>query len=325
MKIYKIGIIGCGGIAKKMAATLGKMKEVQRYAVASRNQEKAQAFANEWGFEKAYGSYEELANDPQVDLIYIATPHAMHYNNARMCIEKGKPVLCEKAFTANARQAEELLSFAHEKKVFITEAIWTRYMPLSLTIQDLLKKGVIGTPYTLSANLSYPISDKERIIRPELAGGALLDIGVYTLNFAAMAFGDDIAETHSACQKTATRVDAQESITLFYKDGKMATMQSSIYAQSDRMGVISGDKGHLIVENINCPESVRVVDREYKTVAVYQAPEHITGYEYQVYASIEAIEKGWLESPYMPHAETLRIMRQMDNLRKEWGVVYPCD
>jgi len=325
MKIYKIGIIGCGGIAKKMAATLGKMKEVQRYAVASRNQEKAQAFANEWGFEKAYGSYEELANDPQVDLIYIATPHAMHYNNARMCIEKGKPVLCEKAFTANARQAEELLSFAHEKKVFITEAIWTRYMPLSLTIQDLLKKGVIGTPYTLSANLSYPISDKERIIRPELAGGALLDIGVYTLNFAAMAFGDDIAETHSAYQKTATGVDAQESITLFYKDGKMATLQSSIYAQSDRMGVISGDKGHLIVENINCPESVRVVDREYKTVAVYQAPEHITGYEYQVYASIEAIEKGWLESPYMPHAETLRIMRQMDNLRKEWGVVYPCD
>lgn len=325
MKIYKIGIIGCGGIAKKMAATLGKMKEVQRYAVASRNQEKAQAFANEWGFGKAYGSYEELANDPQVDLIYIATPHAMHYDNARMCIEKGKPVLCEKAFTANARQAEELLSFAHEKKVFITEAIWTRYMPLSLTIQDLLKKGVIGTPYTLSANLSYPISDKERIIRPELAGGALLDIGVYTLNFAAMAFGDDIAETHSAYQKTATGVDAQESITLFYKDGKMATLQSSIYAQSDRMGVISGDKGHLIVENINCPESVRVVDREYKTVAVYQAPEHITGYEYQVYASIEAIEKGWLESPYMPHAETLRIMRQMDNLRKEWGVVYPCD
>lgn len=140
MKIYKIGIIGCGGIAKKMAATLGKMKEVQRYAVASRNQEKAQVFANEWGFEKAYGSYEELANDPQVDLIYIATPHAMHYDNARMCIEKGKPVLCEKSFTANARQAEELLSFAHEKKVFITEAIWTRYMPLSLTIQDLLKK-----------------------------------------------------------------------------------------------------------------------------------------------------------------------------------------
>lgn len=249
----------------------------------------------------------------------------MHYDNAHMCIEKGKPVLCEKAFTANARQAEDLLTFAKEKGVFITEAIWTRYMPLSLKIQELLKEGVIGTPYTLSANLSYPISNKERIIRPELAGGALLDIGVYTLNFAAMAFGSDIAETHSVCQKTQTGVDAQESITLFYKDGRMATLQSSIYAKSDRMGVISGDKGHLIVENINCPESVRVVDENYKTIAVYHAPEQISGYEYQVYASIEAIEKGWLESPYMPHDETLRIMKQMDNLRKEWGVIYPCD
>lgn len=140
-----------------------------------------------------------------------------------------------------------------------------------------------------------------------------------------MAFGSDIAETHSVCQKTQTGVDAQESITLFYKDGRMATLQSSIYAKSDRMGVISGDKGHLIVENINCPESVRVVDENYKTIAVYHAPEQISGYEYQVYASIEAIEKGWLESPYMPHAETLRIMKKMDNLRKEWGVIYPCD
>jgi predicted dehydrogenase len=112
MKIYKIGIIGCGGIAQKMAATLEKMKGVERYAVASRNQEKAEAFANKWGFTKAYGSYEELASDPEVDLIYIATPHAMHYDNAHMCIEKGKPVLCEKAFTANARQAEDLLGIS---------------------------------------------------------------------------------------------------------------------------------------------------------------------------------------------------------------------
>lgn len=325
MKIYKIGIIGCGGIAKKMAATLNGMKEVECYAVASRNKEKADNFAQEWNFKKAYGSYEELADDPDVDLIYIATPHAMHYDNARMCIEKGKPVLCEKAFTANAHQAEALLSFAREKGVFITEAIWTRYMPLSRKIQELIKEGVIGTPYTLSANLSYPISDKERIIRPELAGGALLDIGVYTLNFAAMAFGSDIAQIHSVCQKTDTGVDAQENITLFYKDGKMATLQSSIYAKSDRLGIISGDKGHLIVENINCPESVRIIDANYHTIAVHHAPKHITGYEYQVYASIEAIENGWLESPYMPHAETLRIMKQMDDLRREWGVVYPCD
>lgn len=325
MKIYKIGIIGCGHIAEKMAATLREMKGVMRYAVASRSAEKAQQFATQWQFAKAYGSYEELAADPEVDLVYIATPHAMHYDNARLCILHGKPVLCEKAFTANARQAEALLQLAKDKEVFITEAIWTRYMPLSLQIQKLLQSDIIGIPRTLSANLSYPIAGKERIIRPELAGGALLDIGIYTLNFAAMAFGTEIEQTHAVCQKTETGVDAQESITLFYKDGKMATLQASIYVQSDRQGIIAGDKGFMVVDNINNPQSVRIVDRRYHTIATYEAPPQITGFEYQVNACIEALEKGWLESPYMPHAETLRIMRQMDALRKEWGVTYPCD
>lgn len=325
MKTYKIGIIGCGHIARKMAATLGGMTGVKRYAVASRTLEKAEAFAREWQFEKAYASYEALADDPEVDLIYIATPHSHHFEQACLCIRKGKPVLCEKAFTANARQAESLLQLAREQHVFITEAIWTRYMPLSAKIKELMESGVIGTPHTLSANLGYVIADKERIRRPELAGGALLDIGIYTLNFAAMYFGSDLAETHSVCQKTDTGVDAQESITLFYRDGKMATLQASIYAQTDRMGVISGDKGHLIIENINNPESVRVVDKHYNTTAVYHAPAQITGFEYEVQACIDALEKGWLESPFMPHAETLRIMKQMDALRHAWGVVYPWD
>ena len=123
-----------------------------------------------------------------------------------------------------------------------------------------------------------------------------------------------------------TGVDAQESITLFYKDGKMAALLSSVYAKSDRLGVISGDKGHIIVENINNPEKIRVVDSNYKTVAEYEfLSEQITGFEYEVQACMEAIENGWLESPYMPHEETLRIIRQMDSLRKEWGVVYPFD
>lgn len=325
MKKYKIGIIGSGWIAEKMAITLNGMQGVEKYAVASRSSEKAEAFARKWEFLKAFGSYEALTDDPDVDLIYIATPHSLHYEQAKMCINKGKPVLCEKAFTANAREAEALLDLAHREKVFITEAIWTRYMPLSMKIQQLLKEGIIGTPYMLSANLSYPVAYKERIQRPELAGGALLDLGVYALNFAAMAFGSDIKETHSFCQLTESGVDAQENITLLYNDGKMASLQAGIYAKSDRMGVISGDKGHLIVENINCPEAVRVIDADYKTIAVHEAPRHITGYEYQVYASIEALENGWLESPYMPHAETLRIMKQMDALRKEWGVKYPCD
>lgn len=146
MKTYKIGIIGCGNIAKKMALTLGGMKHVERYAVASRSKEKAETFAGEWQFTKAYGSYEELIKDPHVDLIYIATPHSEHYEHARLCILNQKPVLCEKAFTANARQAEELLNLAKEHQVFITEAIWTRYMPLSQKIRELIEQGAIGNP-----------------------------------------------------------------------------------------------------------------------------------------------------------------------------------
>ena len=323
MKTYKVGIIGAGSIARAMAYTLSKMQGVERYAIASRSREKAAHFAQEHGFVRAYGSYEELMDDPAVDLIYIATPHSHHYEQARMCILKGKPVLCEKAFTANARQAEALLELAHRERVFITEAIWTRYMPLSQKIVELVQSGVIGRVHLLTANLGYSIREVERLQRPELAGGALLDVGVYTLNFAAMVFGTDIERTESCCMKTESGVDAQDNITLFYPGERMAALQCSMYACTDRMGVVSGDKGHLIVENINNPQRVKVLDSNYCTVADYPAPPQINGYEYEVQACIDAIEHGWLESPSMPHAETLRVMKQMDALRAAWGIRYP--
>ena len=157
MDTVKIGIIGTGWIAEKMAITLEGMEGVEAYAVASRQLQTACDFADRWGFTRTYGSYEEMLDDEEVELVYIATPHSHHFEHARMSLLKGKAVLCEKAFTANARQAAELLKLAEEKKVFLTEAIWTRYMPLSLKIRELLEEGVIGTPYTLSANLGYVI------------------------------------------------------------------------------------------------------------------------------------------------------------------------
>lgn len=324
-KNTRIGIIGCGWIAEKMAITLQGMEKVEAYAIASRDLNKAEIFAQKWNFTRAYGSYEEMLDDELVDLVYIATPHSHHYAHTRLSLLKGKPVLCEKAFTANAKETEELLQLAKEKNLFLTEAIWTRYMPLSQTICELVDNGAIGRPQLLTANLCYPNYHKERMHKPELAGGALLDLGVYTLNFAAMVFGTDIIRTTSACIKTDTGVDAQNSITLEYADGKMAILCSSQMAKSDRQGIISGDKGFMIVDNINNPQKVSVYDSDYQLTAVYNCPPQITGYEYQVYASIEALENGWLESPFMPHQETLRIMRQMDELRKEWGVIYPSD
>lgn len=320
---FNIGIMGAGNIASIMADTVNRMKGVKLYAVASREKVRAEVFAGKHGCKKAYGSYEELAKDGKVDLIYIATPHSEHYENAKLCLVNGKPVLCEKAFTANAYQAEELFRLADENNVFITEAMWTRYMPMLTTIREVLGSGVIGEPKTLTANLGYVIGGVNRLKDPALAGGALLDVGVYTLNFALMLFGSSIEKIHSCCTYTDTGVDEQNTVTLQYVDGKYAVLNSSMISLSDRRGTIYGTKGYIVIENINNFESIAVYDLSYKKVAEYKRPKQISGYEYEVEASIQAIRNHQLECVEMPHSETIRIMKMMDDLRKEWGIVYP--
>lgn len=322
----RLGILGAGWIAQKMAEALAsKPHGCECYAVASRSLERAQDFARKNNIEKAYGSYEELVCDPDVDIIYIATPHSHHYPHARLAIEHGKPCLVEKAFTANAREAEKLLSLARQKGVFITEAIWTRYMPMSHKVKEIMASGVIGDPRIITATLCYMMEDKERIIRPELCGGALLDLGVYCLNFARMYFGTDIARTVSNVHMSQTGVDMHECISLSYADGKMANLQSGALCLNDRQGIISGTEGYIRIDNINCPELIEVY-RNYELVESHRAPaDMVNGYEYQVLECQRCLAEGLLESPMMPHAETLSIMRQMDELREEWGVKYPMD
>ncbi len=214
----KVAVLGAGSIARSMAKTLRGMKAngrpVELYAVASRDLARARAFAEAEGFERAYGSYEEMVRDDTVELVYVATPHSLHAQHMRLCIEHGRPVLCEKAFTGNARQAEEILALAEKKGIFVTEAIWTRYMPSREIVNNLIADGAIGRPIMLMANLGYGIKDVERIQRPELAGGALLDLGVYTLNFASMVFGDDVERMESSVAMMETGVAHTESITL---------------------------------------------------------------------------------------------------------------
>ncbi len=319
----KFGIIGAGVIADWMARTLTPMAEAECYAIASRDIEKAKAFAEKFQIPKAYGSYEELVNDPEVECVYIATPHSHHYEHAKLCIEHGKHVLCEKAFTMNAAQAEALCALAKEKGVLITEAIWTRYMPARKIIQDLLDEGVIGEVRTLTANLSYRICEVERVIRPELAGGALLDIGIYPLNFALMHFGNDFNSITSTVLMTETGVDGQECITMTWPDGKFAVLTASIYGESDRQGIFYGSKGYMIIDNVNDPLNVDIYDPKHQLVRHIAMPEQNTGYEYEVWEMMECIKKGELECPSMPHCETLRVMNIMDSLRREWGVIYP--
>ena len=323
--MFKVGIIGAGWIAHKMAEALSPLKDVEVHAIASRSTEKAKSFADEWNIPKAYGSYEEMVSDESVDLVYIATPHSHHFQHAMLALDHGKPVLVEKAFTANASEAEELISTARNRGIFITEAIWTRYMPLSHKVSEIMKSGIIGEPRVLTATLCYMMEFKERIVRADLCGGALLDLGVYSLNFARMYFGTDIVRTVSNCHIGPSGMDMHESISLSYADGKMANLQSGALCLNDRQGIISGTEGYIRVDNINCPEVVEVY-RNYELVARYTRPESmVNGYEYQVLECRRCLEEGLLESPMMPHEETISIMKQMDALREEWGVRYPMD
>lgn len=323
--MFRLGIIGAGWIAQKMVKALAPLGEVEVYAVGSRFYEKASAFAKEHAIPKAYGSYEELVCDPLVDLVYIATPHSHHYEHAMLALDHGKHVLVEKAFTANAAQASDLIATARAKGLFITEAIWTRYMPLSHKVREIMESGVIGEPRILTATLCYMMEFKERIVRADLCGGALLDLGVYALNFARMYFGTDIVRTVTNCHLGPTGMDMHESISLSYADGKMANLQAGALCLNDRQGIISGTEGYIRVDNINCPEVIEVY-RNYELVERHVKPDDmVNGYEYQVLECMRCIREGLLESPMMPHEETISIMKQMDELRKEWGVEYPYD
>ncbi|NMM94027.1 Gfo/Idh/MocA family protein [Bifidobacterium oedipodis] len=330
-----VAILGAGRIAHTMADTLVKMAAssdygtlIHPYAVAARDLDRAEAFAGQWGFDKAYGSYEELVADPNVDLVYIATPHSLHAEQAILCMQAGKNVLVEKSFTANAAQAREALDVAKQTGMLCAEAIWTRYMPSRQMINDIIASGEIGEVKAASANLCYPVADKARMTDPACAGGALLDVGVYPLNFLDMAIGADHGRVIDRIDTSmtpwpATGVDAQNSTTLYYTDGTMATATSSMLVASDRNGTVWGNKGYLVVTNINNPSRIDVYGNDHEIKRSINVPTQLTGYEYEVADAANALLDGQIECAAMPHADTLRIMELMDSLRERWDLKYP--
>ncbi len=318
-----VAIIGAGNIAGKMAKTLSGMDDACLYAVGAREESRAKAFAKEHGAKKAYASYEELVQDDAVDLVYIATPHSHHREHAMLAISHGKSILCEKAFMQNAAQAREVIDFAREKNVYCAEAIWTRYMPSRMILSDLLKEGKIGKVESLTCNLGYYLREKNRMKSPELAGGVLLDLGVYVINFADMYFGLDVKEVISTCTKFETGVDMAASMILKYKDDKLASLQCSAVAGTDQYGIIYGSEGFIVAKNINNIDVIEVYTKDRELVEKIHTPEQITGFEYQVRAAKECIREGKIECEQAPHAKTIEVMEFMDRLRADWGIVYP--
>ncbi len=324
-KLMRVGIIGTGWIAEKAAITLNGLKEVEAYAVGSRSQEKADAFARQWNIQKAYGSYEALIADSEVDLVYVGTPHSHHYEVTRQALMAGKPCLVEKAFMANSRETKSILDLAHARGVFLAEAIWTRYQPAVAIIRKLIADGRIGTPKLVTATLGYSMGDKPRIMRPDLCGGALLDLGVYAINFVRMFFDADIDSIDGKCVKSVTGMDLTNAITMVLHDGMLCNLQSSAACVGDNIGVIAGTEGNLIIDNVNNPQTITVNGPDRTYIETLRVPKQITGYEYQFLACRQALIDGLTEPKEMPHQETLYVMTLMDGLRRQWDVRYPMD
>ena len=335
MKVLKFAILGCGHIATKMAAAVKKLEKsgmgVEAYAVASRSLEKAQKFATEYGFNRAYGSYEELAQDPDVDLIYIATPHSEHCSNALLCLKHNKNLLVEKAFTANALMASEVVALAEEKGVFLCEAMWTRFLPAVQMVKDWIAARKIGMVESVEADFSMPLSHIERLKNPALAGGALLDLGIYSLTFADIFLTDEeiggianhIVQTNTRCVKFHTGVDATDWIDLEYANGQVAHLKTSMVSPLKNEGVIYGTEGFIRVQNLNDMVEIHLFDVAGTLMESVKPPCIENCYEYEVLGCKAALEKGLKECPEMPHAKTMQIMTQMDGLRAAWGVSFP--
>lgn len=324
-RVIKMAILGAGNIAGTMADTVSQLKGVTVLAVASRNLEKANAFAKKHHIKKAYGSYEEMALDEEVDLVYIATPHSEHYANMKLCLSRGKHVMCEKAFTINAAQAREVIGMAKEKGCFLMEAMWTRFQPFAAQVKALLEGGVIGEVKWMEANYCFHSMRAERMYRPELAGGALLDLGIYPLTAASMLLGDDPVNVDTTGILTDLGVDARSQTVLTYADGRMAVVSAAMDSYADGRIRLHGTKGFAEIDGVANWERMRVFDEKRNPAAVYERPPQISGYEYEVEAACASIRDGKLECKTMPHIQTIRMMEQMDGLRMAWGMRYPME
>ncbi len=320
---FSIGILGAGYIAGKVAETLNALDGFRVAAVAAREEDRAKEFADKYGVPKAYGSYEELLKDDEVELVYIATVNSNHALWAKNCIDAGKPVLVEKPFSYNAATATQVIQYARDKNVFIGEAMWTRFVPLIDKLREILQKKTIGPVRYVTSTMGYNLRGKERLMRPELAGGALLDLGIYTIHMIEIAMGMPKSMASSLIGVN-TGVDGMETIQMTFPNGEGATAVVSMMHKLDNRTVIYGLDGRIEIEGTNDPTALSVFDKDGELIEEYLPPENqISGYEYEFLAAREAIITGKPEPDQVKHIETAQILSFMDALRSTWNLRFP--
>lgn len=323
------GILGTGQIAKKFANDLQKAAPGHVIvAVGSRSQESADGFGDAFNVPTRHASYEALAADPDVEVVYVATPHPWHYEATMICLNGGKHVLCEKAFTMNAREAKSLVATAREKNLFLMEAMWTRFRPTMVKLRELIAAGELGELQYASAAVGWKaeFEMKSRVFRKDLGGGILLDGTIYPISFMYMLFGSPNT-TWSTGVLGEAETDEQETIVFTYPNGAQAHVFGSLRTGLAGVAVVGGTKGRVeIADQWWEPNAMTLYRRGHEPeVFSFPEPAGTRGYQYEAIAVGEAIRAGKLESDVMSLDESVEIMEAMDAMRATWGLTYPAD
>jgi predicted dehydrogenase len=323
---FRWGILGTGNIAKQFARGLQAIPDATLVAVGSRTLESAKAFAAEFKAERAHASYEALVADPGIDAIYIATPHPMHRDNALLCLDHGKPVLCEKPFTVNLEEAKAIVAKAKKKKLFCMEAMWTRFLPITVQVRQWLNEQAIGEVQMMTADFGFRCGwdPTSRLLDPKLAGGALLDVGCYTLAYARMVFGADPKRIHAAANLGKTKVDEQIAMVAQYANGGLATLTAAVRTNTNHDIWIYGSTGKIHVPGFWHGRSATLF-RDGKDPLKAEPAFVGNGYNYQAVEVAACVRAGKTESAIVPLETTLAIMETMDDVRRQVGLRYPMD
>lgn len=320
------GVLGPAGIANAFADDLRFASDARIVAVGSRSLERAETFAAQYGVPRAYSSYEEVARDPDVDIVYISTLHPMHKENALTCLRMGKSVLCEKAFTMNADELKELIHAARDNRVFLMEAMWTRFLPTITKVREWISSGVIGEIGMVEQKFGNRSTwnPASRLFDPALGGGTLLDVGIYCISFASMVLGRQPSTIQSLVQMGTTGVDEVFTALFGYEHGPMASIMAGHRLQSRHEAVILGSQGEIRVPNFwKAKSAVLNVYGAYEENYIDNAAPR--GYVYEALEAMSCMRAGKMESDIMPLAESLAIMETMDRMRVDWGLQYPAD
>lgn len=322
---FRWGILGAGSIARKFVTGVKALDDHEVIAVGSRQQATADKFADEFAIPHRHASYEALAADPEVDAIYVATPHPMHKENTLLSLRGGKAVLCEKPFTINAAETQEIIAEARQRKIFLMEAMWTRYIPIVQEAHRLVKEGAIGAVRMVTADFGYRAGfrPESRAFDPALGGGALLDVGIYPLSFAAMFLGtpDRISSLANLGQ---TGVDEESAFILGYPTGAMAVLYTAVRTNTPQDAVIMGENGMIRIHPPFWIPKKLTLTVAGKTQEI-EMPYVANGYNYEAVEVAKCVRAGKLESAIMPLDESLSIMQTMDAIRAQWNMKYPME